>query len=253
MSNDELTPKEMQLHSTDACNKNYERYEKGNWIGIQYPTEVLVSFVSNLRKYDVSAETYFQDCGKERSIRNNFSGRALEIGFGSIANLTMIRDKGFECYGLEVSKEAVIRGEKTMAEKGIKDIKLQFWEPHLIPFERDYFSLIFGMQSIYYNLDLEAVVDEVFRVLKSGGNFLFSFFSERHGYMKYIQPVQEGIVRFGTNHPNPRLRGLYLRFLKSPEELKILFANFKDVKIFTVESDQNPIFTSWSYVTGIKP
>ena len=44
--------------------------------------------------------------------------------------------------------------------------------------------------------------------------------------MKYIQPVQEGIVRFGTNHPNPRLRGLYLRFLKSPEELKILFANF---------------------------
>ncbi len=123
MNNDELTLKEMQLHSTDAWNKNYERYEKGNWIGIQYPTEVLVSFVSNLRKYNADAETYFQDSGKEYSIRNNFSGRALDIGFGSIANLKMVSDKGFECHGLEVSKEAVIRGENVMVEQRAKGEK----------------------------------------------------------------------------------------------------------------------------------
>ena len=253
MNDHELTPKEMQLHSTDAWNKNYERYEKGNWIGIQYPTEVLVSFVSNLRKYNADAETYFQDSGKEHSIRNDFSGRALEIGFGPIANLKMVSDKGFECHGLEVSKEAVIRGENAMAEQGIKNIKLKLWEPNLMPFDNDYFSLVFGNQSIYFNLDLEAVVNEVFRVLKPGGYFLFSFFSERHDYMKYIEHVRNGIVRFGTNHPNPRLRGVYLRFLKSPEELKILFAKFKDVKTFTVESDQTPLFSSWRYVTGVKP
>ena len=70
MNDHELTPKEMQLHSTDAWNKNYEKYENGNCIGIQYPTEVLVNFVSNLRKYNADVETYFQDSDKEYSIRN---------------------------------------------------------------------------------------------------------------------------------------------------------------------------------------
>ena len=43
-------------------------------------------------------DDYFNDAGIETKIRSNFKGKALEIGFGNLTNLRMVKKKGFNCY-----------------------------------------------------------------------------------------------------------------------------------------------------------
>ena len=105
------------ISKTDLIWDNvYKIFEKNKDLGIRYPVEALVIYVSTLRK---SKKNYFTDQGKEFSTNNNFNGKALEIGFGSIANLVMLHEKGFKCYGAEVSKEAVKRGRISLKKKKI--------------------------------------------------------------------------------------------------------------------------------------
>lgn len=236
-----------QSKSIDIWDKVYLDYEDGS-VGIEYPHEELVRFVSNLRK-TMSVEDYFNDKGKEKSLKENFIGNALEFGFGHLANLRMLRKKGFKVYGLEVSEESVKRCKKELKERKTDDIFIQLWTPPLIPFTDNFFSLLTGAQCIYYNLDLEKVIKECHRTLKEDGSFIFSFFSTRHDYMKYA--IQEGrYTKWSDNHPNPRLRGAHLRQPKSKEELMDWFKIFKDLRIFTWETDQLPMFQSWWNITG---
>ena len=50
-------------------NKQYQLFEKNKSVGIRYPTEALVIFVSTLRKNKLN---YFSDQGKEYSTNNSF-------------------------------------------------------------------------------------------------------------------------------------------------------------------------------------
>jgi len=230
----------------------YVNFEKGVPLGIEYPTETLVRYVSNLRKNIKNEKEYFNDMGKERSIKNNFSGNALEFGFGSIANLMMVNKKGFDCYGLEVSQEAVTRGKIFLKQENINNVQLQVWQPNELPYDNDFFALVYGIGCIYYNLELEKVIEKIYRVLKDNGSFLYSFFSTNHGYMQMIEHVSGNIYRWSQNHTNKRLRGAYLRQPQSKQELYELFSVFRDVEVYTWETDELPVFQSFWYVTGKK-
>ncbi len=244
--------KKMQNTSTRIWDDLFRSYEEGKPVGISYPTEALVIFVATQRKSQC-LKAYFEDAGKEYTTRNLFSGNALEIGFGSVANLKMVREKGYKCFGLEVSEEAIKRGKEILRGFDIVDIELSYWQPNKIPFPDNYFNLIYGLQSIYYNLELDKVIDEVYRTLAPKGVFLFSFFSNAHTYMNFIERISGNICRWSQAHPNSRLRGAYFVQPKSKAELLSLFKRFNEVRVFTTESDQTPLFESWWYVTGSKP
>lgn len=235
--------------------EQYSSQEKGKPVGIQYPTEALVIYVSNLRK-GRSLEGYFKDHGSEYSVKRGFSGLACEIGFGSTPNLRLLRDKGFSVVGLETSADAVARAKDHLDALNIKDIDLRVWTPYAIPFADNTFKLICGLGCIYYNLDMAAVVKEIHRTLEVGGKFIFSFFSDRHTYIRFVEPVAGAsspkIKKWAPNHPNDRIRGAQFWQPDSKEDLLSLFGAFKDVRVFTTESDQTPMFESWWYVCGEK-
>lgn len=244
---------EQQEISSEVWDQYYRDYEDGAAVGIEYPTETLVRHVSNLRKLDADANRYFADKGRERSLKSDFTGNALEIGFGSVANLAMVRRKGFQAHGLEVSSEAVRRGRLRLEELGLPDVKLADWTPTDLPYQDNFFDLIYGLQCIYYNLELEKVIAEIYRAMAPGGHFMFSFFSNRHGYMEMIEQVEPQIYRWAGNHSNQRLVGAYFRQPQSREELASWFSAFANVNVFVWETDQLPVFQSWWYVTGQKP
>jgi SAM-dependent methyltransferase len=243
---------QLQTDISNAWEGIYSIYEPGVSPGIEYPTDTLVKHVSNLRKDDDLLNAYFDDKGQELSIKGNYTGNALEFGFGSIANLKMVRDKGFSCYGLEVSQETVSRGNEALIRENISDIKLQIWEPWRLPFEDRFFTLVYGLGCIYYNLELEKVIAEIHRIMENDATFLFSFFSEKHGYMEEIEHVSGMIYRWSDNHFNPRLRGIHLRFPRSKKEITQLFGAFRDVNVFTWETEQLPCFQSFWFVRGKK-
>ena len=235
-----------QDENTKIWEQTYVSFESGKPLGISYPTEALVIFVSNLRKGKDIVQ-YFQDAGKEHSVKVGFSGKALEIGFGSTANLKMLKEKGFDVYGVEVSEEAVKRGR----EGGFENLHL--WDPkNDLCFEEKFFDLVVGMGCIYYNLDFAAFEQKLHRIMKPDAQFIFSFFSRRHSYMGYTDLIEPGVVRFNESHPNKRLVGCTLLSPPDEDALIKMFPSFKDVRVFTTESSQTPLFESWWYVTGRK-
>jgi len=238
-------PEVGQTLNTSIWDDLYSGYEPGKPVGIQYPTEALVVFVSNLRKSRGLCE-YFDDEGTEWTTRNSFQGKALEIGFGSTANLKMLKEKGFDTCGIEVSREAVMRGMGG-------GLDLREWNPsEKMPVEDNTFDLVAGLQCIYYNLDFEAFERDLYRIMKSGARFIFSFFSPKHSYMNFVQMVSPGLGEFRADHPNKRLVGATFICPPDKDYLKRLFPSFHGVRVFTTESDQTPMFESWWYVTGEK-
>ena len=243
----------------EVWNNYYISHGEGD-AGRLYPNEPLVRIVSTLRKgISFDNARYFDDAGLENKNRLDMNGYALEIGFGHPSEMLMMRDKGFTCKGLEVSKEAVERGKARLERLNVGEdqISLDFWEnPGELPYKDNEFDMIYALQCIYYNNDFERIVSEIYRCLKPGGHFAFSFFSERHDYIKYIDIIEErelyNIVKWANNHPNPRLVGAPLVQPKPKECLNKLFDKFSEKRIFTEESNFCPTFNSWDYIYGKK-
>ena len=70
--------------------------------------------------------------------------------------------------------------------------------------------------------------------------------------MEKIDHVSGLIYRWSDDHFNPRLRGMYLRFPQSKLEVENLFDAFREVDVFTWETDQLPCFQSFWFVRGKK-
>lgn len=232
----------------------YKTIEDGS-VGCLYPNEPLVRIISTIKKgITFDSETFFGDEGKENSNRSGFVGKCLEIGFGHTSNLLMMEEKGFMPTGIEVSKEAVIRGKKRI-ESLRSNVNIFEWKNlKRLPFEDSSFDVIYGLECIYYNVDLCNIIGEIKRCLKPDGYFAFSFFSQKHDYHKYIDIVSTedkyNIVKWSNQHPNPRIRGAILSQPRTKEELYNLFSEFGERRIFTEESDFSPTFNSWWYIYG---
>lgn len=245
-----------QNKATKVWNSYYKSMEDGP-VGNLYPSEPLIRVVSTIRKgINVDDKLYFGDEGKENTNRTNFFGDALELGFGHVSNLLMMDEKGFKPFGLEVSEESIKRGNDRLKILNKKNIELSLWEPTKIPFSDQQFGFIYGLQCIYYCLDLESVINEIFRVLKPGGYFYFSFFSDKHHYFRYINTINEGklfdIVEWNDNHPSLRIRKAPLAKIKNKDSLYKLFGKASELRIFTEETDFSPVFNSWWHIYGKK-
>ena len=231
-------------------NNHYKKFEKNKPLGNTYPTEALVVYISNLRK---NKSNYFKDQGKEYSTNNNFSGNALDIGFGSLANLLMLRDKGFSCFGAEISSIAVKRSKAILKKKNITDIYLKKFSNGKLKYKKNYFDIVCGMQSIYYNLNIKKFIDEeIHRIIKPQGKFIFSFFANDHSYIKWSSKYKKKIFFFDKSHPNKRLYGSKFFYVKNKKNLLKLFDKFKKVKIFKTTSNQTYIKENWWYIVGEK-
>jgi|TARA_B110000483_G_scaffold240230_1_gene320354 SAM-dependent methyltransferase len=237
----------------DGYYKNSEFNDK--WFGNQYPNEELIIFVSNQRKNVFDKIKYFDDLKKDYSIKTNFNGNVLEFGFGGLANLIMLKDKGYNCFGLEVSKTSIIQAKQYLKKNNVSNIDCKLWKPDSkIPFQNKKFKLIVGLQCIYYNLKLNNIIENIYERLEDNGQFMFSFFSNKHEYNKYVDEVdkKKNLVKWSNNHPSIRIRGATLYQPKTENDLKSLFYRFKDLRVFTSESNSRPIFQSWWYITGRK-
>ena len=248
--------KNLQSVSSKIWESYYQKSEKNKrWLGNQYPNEELIKFISNQRKNPYDKIRYFKDIKNDYSLKTDFKGNVLEFGFGGLANLLMLKDKGYNCYGLEVSKTSYEQAKKYIKKTKIKNINCEIWNPkNKIPFNNKKFTFIFGLQCIYYNLKLSKLIEDMYDRLEPGGQFLFSFFSSRHEYNKYTDEIdkKKNLVKWSNDHPSLRIRGATLYQPKTENELKSLFYQFKDLRVFLTESTQLPIFQSWWYITGNK-
>ncbi|KKU86472.1 MAG: hypothetical protein A2667_03365 [Candidatus Wildermuthbacteria bacterium RIFCSPHIGHO2_01_FULL_47_27] len=99
---------------------------------------------------------------KVARIINQHGGRLLDIGCGTGA-LT-VEFGGHVLYGVDISEESV----KIAQGRGIDAIALDIDEEKL-PFEDNFFDIIFCGEVVEHIFDPDHLLDEIYRVLKPGG------------------------------------------------------------------------------------
>jgi len=101
--------------------------------------------------------------------------KILDLGFGGGKALKLLskKYKKIELIGIDFSEEAIkaaSRNNKNDIQTG--KIKLLKADIEKIPFPENYFEVVTAFQSHYYWENLSQKINEIFRVLKSDGQFI---------------------------------------------------------------------------------
>jgi len=96
------------------------------------------------------------------------SGKFLDLGCGYGEDLLHFQKKGFEVYGIDVSKEMVKESEKKC-----KAAKVSVSSFEKLPYDEETFDIAFSRYALQHSDKIAPIFKEVSRVLKKGGEFVF--------------------------------------------------------------------------------
>jgi len=104
--------------------------------------------------------------------------KLLYIGFDEGQNLLYFVEEGFKCYGTEISKLR-IRATRRLFKAAGQKAELRHVSDNTLPYPDNFFDVVVSWQSLYYNNaeTLKYQLDEIYRVLKPGGQLLCSMIS----------------------------------------------------------------------------
>jgi len=97
--------------------------------------------------------------------------RVLDIGCGTGNFSLKLAKRGYRVVGIDVSEEMLAIAEKRAAADGM-DIKFIVMDAHHLDFDDESFDCVFSMAVFEFLEDSEKVLEEMFRVTKSGGTVI---------------------------------------------------------------------------------
>ena len=139
------------------------------------------------RKYPL--EELGWELGKPRPILVEFvekglikKGKALDICCGAGTNTVYMAQKGFQATGLDISHKAIEYGREKAREAGVK-VRWIIGNALEFHFEDDEFDFVFDMDCFHHIRpeDRARFIDGLCRILKLGGQYLLTCFSDRNG------------------------------------------------------------------------
>jgi len=233
----------MKNHFDDIWEENYK---KGNAFN-KYPYGELVSVFFNSLKYLITP------------VEN-----ILEVGCGAGNNLWFMGELGFKVYGVDGSETIVKEAKKACQLRSVDfDIRHGYFEA--LPFEDETMDIVIDRESIYCGTKeaIARALQEVNRVLKSGGVFITFRFNDKNPTLELLNDgvisgdkLEEGTY---TNISSGTFHGVGVVNFASLEELKGQHG-FLDIKYInehtnkTVEgcSGENDFFYSEYILVGVK-
>jgi SAM-dependent methyltransferase len=119
----------------------------------------------------------------------------LEIGCGSGNNVWFVAREGFKAAGVDASESAIEFAQERFRSEGLTaDLRVADFTK--LPFEEDSFDMVFDRGALYCTprSGVVSCISEVRRVLKPGGLFQCTPWSDRHSSF-YRSPDPDGAVR----------------------------------------------------------
>lgn len=97
----------------------------------------------------------------------------LDIGCGGGATLRRLlkRSKGAKVYGIDISEESVVKAKKVNIDMLDKQVFIAQGSAENLPYADGMFDLVTAVETVYFWPRLPHCLQEVRRVLKSGGRF----------------------------------------------------------------------------------
>ena len=156
--------------------------------------------------------------------------RILDLGCGTGNDVARLTEVGFRVTGLDFSEEAIVRS-RSKEIPGASFVVADMAEP--LPFPDDHFDAVMSNVALHMfdNRTTRRVVDEVARVLQSGGLFLFHVNSTddralRARRKRVVQELAENLIL--------EEGGQTVRFF-SRRELEALFATWSSLNLVHLE------------------
>ena len=172
--------------------------------------------------------------------------RALDVGFGSGSNLELLERKGYDPYGVDVSSTAIKHGKKIS-----KNFNLSLLKPPKLDFPDRHFSFVISLQALYYNIELEAVLKEIWRVMRKNAYVYISFYGKNHWWIKEgSKKIGPTLIEWSQDHPSQT--GLKLRFFDTKAKYLKLFQMFGNIEINKYTDDLFGRYHEYIYITAQK-
>jgi len=95
--------------------------------------------------------------------------RVLCLGCGAGEECAYIKSKGAEVIGIDISKEMI-----KLARKNNPKIEFKIMDMEKLNFPNNHFDLVYSSLVVHYSNNWEKLFNQVKRVLKKNGTFLFS-------------------------------------------------------------------------------
>ena len=174
------------------------------WYSQEEPEEVVVDFVTSLKK-------------KNKKIR------VLDIGCGAGRHQVFMAKQGFETHGLDISETGLTLTKERLKRHSLEGHLVKS-DMKMLPYINSCFDAIVSLHTIYHQKlrGIQKTISEIKRVLKKKGLVLINFLSKRtYSYGKGAEVEENTFVE-----QEGAEKGV-LHHFSDDEELKHLFADLK--------------------------
>ncbi|MBX7066634.1 MAG: class I SAM-dependent methyltransferase [Parachlamydiales bacterium] len=118
--------------------------------------------------------------------------KVLEIGFGMGTDLLSWKFEGAEVYGIDITEK-----HYNLAQSNFKlhnqTAHLQLADAANIPFSAEFFDIVYSNGVLHHTPDTVRCISEAFRVLKTGGQFIFSMYRTYSAFHIFSKLIIDGI------------------------------------------------------------
>lgn len=172
---------------------------------------------------------------------NSLKGKkVLEIGCGAGSICAEFAKHGAEIYGIDITTKAVELTKKRFELFELKG-NIQTADAENLPFANDYFDFVFSWGVIHHTPDTQKAADEIYRVLKKGGEARVMVYHKNSLSYYYHKLIKKGIFQLEllekdsqgllnkyTDHTD--IGGTPLAKCYSSKEMKKMFGKFENFK-----------------------
>lgn len=107
------------------------------------------------------------------------NGSLLDLGCGYGEDLSYFHKKGFDVYGIDISKEMIKE-----SKKNCKKASLNVASFGNLPYDKNKFDIIFSRYAFQHSNNIEPIFNEVYRTLKKDGELIFLV---THPFRQYFE------------------------------------------------------------------
>lgn len=121
----------------------------------------------------------------EKELQRYRTERLLDLGCGTGEMIRLLREKHphMMLWGLDLSPEMI----RMAKEKQIPNVDFRVGDAEFLPYPDQSFDVVLCMQSFHHYPNPEAVLKEVYRVLRPGGRFLLYDMYVKNRWMRALE------------------------------------------------------------------
>lgn len=120
--------------------------------------------------------------------------RVLEIGVGQGTDLSQFANAGAKCHGVDITENHLRLTAANFAYRGL-DASLIKSDATTLPFQDATFDCVYSFGVIHHIPEDQAVLREIFRVLKPGGTLLIGLYYFHSAFHHFSKVLAQGVIR----------------------------------------------------------